>query len=281
MKLGNFLQDNLPVTKGSIKIPIGGMIEQYRKEYNAFQLTNKSPFSHTVYSVSPNDRRVIHVKVPSETVRNFYYDVLFEVEFGPTVTKYEDCDVYIFSNSPSFVYTYAYVFYHLDLNPSNSNAKNRKTGMLINTLTNKIPKDRLLMAGTEKTLPSEVLKSPPVVRNALGLPLWDKSLYYAIFYLKDKVPFSQIRSTAKKITERDLIVGILDFDTLMANRKVMLKRQRDEKSYRDKQIDKQVRKSGKGITKPKRAVNMVKPVSANAAKKPIRAKGPTKPKRLS
>lgn len=281
MKLGNFLQDNLPVTKGSIKIPIGGMIEQYRKEYNAFQLTNKSPFTHTVYNVSPNDRRVIHVKVPSETVRNFYYDVLFEVEYGPTVSKYEDCDVYIFSNSPSFVYTYAYVFYHLDLNSSNSNSKSRKTGMLINTLTNKIPRDRLLMSGTEKTLPHEVLKSPPVVRNALGLPLWDKSLYYAIFYLKDRVPFSQIKGAARKIAEKDLIAGILDFDTLMENRKVMLKRQREERTYRDKQISKQVRKSAKGITKPKRAVNMVKPVSATAPKKPIRAKGPTKPKRLS
>lgn len=281
MKLGNFLQDNLPVTKGSIKIPIGGMIEQYRKEYNAFQLTNKSPFTHTVYNVSPNDRRVIHVKVPSETVRNFYYDVLFEVEYGPTVSKYEDCDVYIFSNSPSFVYTYAYVFYHLDLNSSNNNSKSRKTGMLINTLTNKIPRDRLLMSGTEKTLPHEVLKSPPVVRNALGLPLWDKSLYYAIFYLKDRVPFSQIKGAARKIAEKDLIAGILDFDTLMENRKVMLKRQREERTYRDKQISKQVRKSAKGITKPKRAVNMVKPVSATAPKKPIRAKGPTKPKRLS
>lgn len=258
MKLGNFLQDNLPVTKGSVKIPIAGLIEQYRKEYNAFQLTNKSPFHYKVYNVSPGDRRVVHVKVPSETVRNFYYDVLFELEYTTTTSKYEDCDVYIFSNSPSFVYTYAYVFYHLDLNSSNSEAKKRKTGMLINTLSHKIPRERLLMAGTEKTLPDQVLKSPPVVRNALGLPLWDKSLYYA-----------------------DLIRDIMDFDTLMKHRKAMAKRQREAKSYRDKQIEKQVRKAGKKVTKPKRAMNAIKPIQATAAKKPVKAKGPLKPKRLS
>lgn len=282
MKLGNFLQDNLPVTKGSVKIPIAGLIEQYRKEYNAFQITDKSPFHYKVYTVSPGDRRVVHVKVPSETVRNFYYDVLFELEYTTTTSKYEDCDVYIFSNSPSFVYTYAYVFYHLDLNSSNSEAKKkRKTGMLINTLSNKIPRERLLMAGTEKTLPDQVLKSPPVVRNALGLPLWDKSLYYAIFYLMDKVQFSIIKSTATKITEADLMRDIMDFDTLMEHRKAMAKRQREAKSYRDKQIEKQVRKAGKKVTKPKRAMNAIKPIQATAAKKPVKAKGPSKPKRFS
>lgn len=61
----------------------------------------------------------IHIKVPSEPIKKFYYDVVFKFsadasvkDLGRDLGKY---NVQFFSNDPSFVFTYAHTFIKLDL----------------------------------------------------------------------------------------------------------------------------------------------------------------------
>lgn len=271
MKISAFLNDNLPVSKGSVQIPIKGLIDEYRRRYNTQKgikgTKGKWKFDHTVYNVKETNSTIIHVKVPSDTVPGFNYDVLFQITYEPTTTKLEDCHVRIFSNSPSFVYTYAYIFYHLDLGDG------QKPGMMINSISRKIPKDRLLLPGSEEKLPNEVKRKAPVVRNVLGLPLWDKSLYYAIFYLTDNVPFISIKSAQTTISEKQLFDRVRDFDHLMAERQRADRKYKDETKNVRKKINKNIRQTDLKMRKPTGSVNTIKPQRAKTAvssKKPIK-----------
>jgi len=262
MKIKAFLNDNLPISKGSVQIPIRGLIDEYHRRYNLAKNRSKFTFKHTVYNIKDSNATIIHVLVPSETVPGFTYDVLFQISYEPTTTKLEDCEVKIFSNAPSFVYTYAYVFYHLSMGDG------QKPGMIVDSMGKKIPKDRLLISDTEKKLPNEVRKQRPVIRNTLGLPLWDKSLYYALFYLTEEVSFLSIRTKQVPIKESELMNQVRDFDKLMADRK------REEKKYREStkavrtKVNKSLRKSEIKLRKANNPTKMIKPV---AAKKPIAA----------
>lgn len=247
MKLQSFMNDNLPVQKGSVKIPIKGLIETYRDDYYKMKAIKKIDCTHTVYRM-PDDTTIVHVKVPSGTVKNFYYDVLYELSYTNTTKDILDCEVKIFSNSPSFVYTYAYVFYHMGATEGVA----APTGMLINRTTQKIPKDRLLIREAEKKLGKEPLREPPVVRNVLGLPLFDKSLYFALFYLLDNSSLPAIRMSAKKTTWNKLLNDIPEFETLMFDRKKMERAQREKEAAKRKSIQKAIRKSELGVAKKNR-----------------------------
>lgn len=275
MKLKVFLQDNIPLGKGSVKIPIKGLVEGYRDRYN--KIKNELKFTHDIYTIQPGGRMIVHVKVPSETVKNFWYDILIEVEPSGLVTKIEDCDIKLFSNSPSFVYSYAHTFYHLDPDFNDKDKTDKKlkkndSGMLIDTLRRKIPKNRLLVHGAENTLPEEVLYNEPVVRNPAGIPLPDKTIYYGIFYILDNLTLNDIKKSRRYRTEGQLLSSVTDFDTLMAKRKQAEARQkaatareraRDMKSI--KTTEHSVRKANNTVklTKPKSAV---KPVSTQRSK---------------
>ena len=174
MLLKNFLADELQVKKGSVKMPIKSLVDQYKERYEEMAQDTSRPFSYMVYQTTPGGRIIVHVKVPSRSLTKFYYDVLLELEPTDKATTIRDCHVKFFSNSPSFIYSYAYVFYHLDPGDSSTpKGRRSRSGMIIDTFTKKIPRDRLLMPGTEKKIGDKVLKNEPVVRNPLGLPYLD------------------------------------------------------------------------------------------------------------
>lgn len=277
MKLREFLKDELSVKPGSVKIPIKSLIEGYRERYEKLINDPHKKFMHDVYRITPGDRIVVHVKVPSETLERFYYDVLIELDKGAVgVARIEDCDIHIFSNCPSFVYRYAYVFYHLDLDTEQSGNKKKKknSGMLIDMFTSKIPKDKLLIDGTEDKYGADILNNEPVIRNSLGLPMFDKSLYFAIFYLQ-KISILSIFSTRKYRTEQQVLASVEAFDTLMAKRQQEEKREKQrnariQKADEDKvkTVERKVRKANSisGITKPLKPKSLSKPRSPKGVK---------------
>lgn len=101
---------------------------------------------------------LFHVKVPSQEydINGLTYDVLFLIE-GATNITLANRNVKMFSNSPSFIFTYAYVYYHDDL--------------LIKDFENKIPLVALLNA--------------PEIRNPVESLGYEKSTYFAARYLID------------------------------------------------------------------------------------------------
>ena len=142
-----------------------------------------------------NDGRILfHVKVPSEAynINRISYDVL--IEFEPKEgTRLALRDAKFFSNSPSFIYTYAYVFNQKDI----------------------------LIPKFASKLPTLCLTQPPVVRNPVESLGFEKSIYIAGKYLLDSFALGEtyIKKFGKKanaLTEADLIRRIADPATLVA-----------------------------------------------------------------
>jgi len=113
---------------------------------------------YAVPYVYPNGDVLFHVRVPSEEYKynKLHYDVMFKIENDPT-RRFSMRNVKMFSNSPSFVFTYAYVYYHDDL--------------VIDEFANKLPIVALTVA--------------PSVRNPVESLGYEKSTYIAARYLID------------------------------------------------------------------------------------------------
>lgn len=225
MKLKEFLQDSFSPSKGSVKLNTKGIIEEYRDKYDQL-LSSGKKFKHDTYTVTPGNKVIVHIKVPSETVDNFYYDVLFELTAEKSAADFRDCDIKVFSNCPSFVYTVAYVFAHW--NPDSKNPA-KKTGMMIDSLRGKLPRDRMLIPGTEKALGRKPVHEKPVVRNPMGIPLFDKSIYFAIFYMLDEMEYRSTMENHHNVSMSRVVATVMEFDKLMAQRKRAEKQAREKK----------------------------------------------------
>lgn len=283
MLLRDFMQDNVTLKKGSVKLPVGGFIANTKNKYLEMKKNANKPFLHMSYLVTPGDTLTVHVKVPSKSLKKFYYDVLLELTPIKDAKSIEDCHVKIFSNSPSFVYSYAYVFYHLDPEDNgeltkSTNKSRKNPGMLINRLYRKIPVNRLLIPGTEDKYGDRVLNEPPIVRNPYNLPLFDSSLYLAIHYLEDVTTLQELTRTARRITENQLIANVDDFDHLMETRKrVALSEGREE--AKKKRLNKEVVQTvEREVRRSNSAIRITKPKSPISARRSVTALKPLKPK---
>ena len=111
----------------------------------------------------------IYIKIPSEVVTNFYYDIV--VKFSPRDAKSSlsreltGYDVKFFSNDPSFVFTYAHSFLKNDLFLTELSAKMDKAA----------------------------LKEKAKVRNPYDQVGYVKSLYFTYLIMKNKGLFHKIR----------------------------------------------------------------------------------------
>jgi hypothetical protein len=106
----------------------------------------------------PNGDVLFHVRVPSEDYKDnkIVYDVLFRIEFDNT-KRYSLRNMRLFSNSPGFLFTYSYVYYHSDL--------------IIPEFVSKIPQ--------------VAITQPPAIRNPFETLGFEKSTYIAARYLLD------------------------------------------------------------------------------------------------
>lgn len=158
------------------------VLQKYRKQFFAV------PYLY-------QDGRILyHVKVPSEAynLNKISYDVLIEFENQPG-SRLALRNAKFFSNSPSFIFTYAYVFNQKDI--------------LVDTFKNK--------------LPIQCLTVPPIVRNPVESLGYEKSIYIAGRYLLDSFALSEayIKRFGKKangLAEADLSRRIANPETLIA-----------------------------------------------------------------
>lgn len=260
MKLRNFLQDTMSF--GSMGVPIRPIIESYRERYTS--LKKRAKFTHMIYTVMPGSRCMIHVKVPSETIKRepFYYDVLLELA-GDSAATFSDCDVKFFSNCPSFVFNLSYVMAHWvpDAKPDKRFNNRRVKG------------DTMLIPGLSQKLGPQPTKDKPVVRNPLGIPMLDKSLYFAIFYIMETLTWPEVRATHNNVHIGQVTVSVADFDHLMVERKRAENRDKAKKEKSDHEAKTAIAKHERGIQSPKGILHAKKPISA---RKPIQVKSTTK-----
>jgi len=251
MKLKAFMADTFSVSKGAVRISTKGIIEDYRERYDTMVKDQKKIPHADTYTVTPGNRVMVHVKIPSETVEGFFYDVLLELSAEKTAVSFEECDIKIFSNSPSFVYSVAYIFAHWD--PDAQKPTEKGKGMMIDTLKGKLPRDRMLIPGVEKKLGRKPIHDPPEIRNPMGLPLFDKSIYFAIFYLMDNMAFHQVMHNHRFRTAQQVFNSVAEFDKLMMERKRMENRQKERKTKKQADIEKDMRAKERGVDKINRS----------------------------
>lgn len=150
-----------PSGKGSAIITNRQMYDAlYIKKFNMIMLREGNKFKWTCYKTTDKDRYIIHIKVPSEVVPKFYYDVVIEFSSPDaallTTTSLSRYNIRVFTNSPDFMFTHCHAFV--------------KNNMFFTDLASKMPR--------------ESIKNPAKQRNPQDAVSYVKSLYFAYLIMK-------------------------------------------------------------------------------------------------
>ena len=237
--------------------------ELYTKKYGAVLLRENGTFHSTMYYDRKRDRYFMHMKVPSEVVEKFYYDVV--VEFYPidgtnategTISNY---GVRFFSNDPAFVFTYEYVF--------------SKNDLFVKELKPKASK--------------VALKKRPEERNPYEIPGYVKSLYFCFLHMKSRSLFNMThwKNSARPFNLKELVEDVEESDKKISDRQRLgeqaKKKKADQarKEYNDRIANQKQRHRTVKTPPSVKTVNPIKPkasTSGNVVKnrlvKPIKKK---------
>ena len=89
------------------------MRKQYIHKFDNLMIREHGAMEYHLYIDSAKNQYWAHIKVPSETVEHFYYDVVLKFFIDASKGGTNDLfkwDIQFYSNDPAFVYTYAHVF---------------------------------------------------------------------------------------------------------------------------------------------------------------------------
>lgn len=168
---------------------------------------------HIYKTGNKQDDIYFHLVIPTETERNNTYDVVFLFRDPGkahrdelSISKY---DVLVFSNSPSFAYTFAYVY--------------NKHGLFIHSLAGKLGK--------------EFMKNEPEVRNRYEIINYEKYVYFGARFILDskRLNRSFMDMVARPYRSDVLTKNIRTLDAIMAEYKKaenVLKRKKKQTANR-------------------------------------------------
>lgn len=221
-----------PMGKGSNAIPNRQLIkDNLNRRYE--ELIKNKKIKLDIYR--KKDEYYFHFKLPSESDRNNFYDVVLHFTMDKedfsndkNLNRYY---VKFFSNCPSFVYTYAYAF--------------NLYGLFVEELSSKYDK--------------KVLNDDPVTRNPGEIISYEKSIYFACYHLirNDKyMNKSIINSIAKPYRKKQLVDNVKHSEQIQIEIKKETNRLKKEKqkSKEEKNVPKnntKTNKYNKGINKIK------------------------------
>lgn len=139
----------------------------YTDKFDKILLREAGKINYTLYVDKKHDRYIAHIKIPSETLKNFYYDavIMFYTKDAAQhssnmLTGY---NVQFYSNDPAFVFTYMRVFLKNDL--------------LFEDLKSKCSK--------------LALTKDPKEKNPYEVPGYSKILYFAYLFMKSRNLFAK------------------------------------------------------------------------------------------
>ncbi|MCM1218669.1 MAG: hypothetical protein NC548_29630 [Lachnospiraceae bacterium] len=194
------------------------------------QYTDKKGKLIKVHSyVTTKGEYYIHLVLPTETERDNTYDVVFhfydpEKKFVST-KSIRDYEVQMFSNDPSFGYTFAYVY--------------NQHGMLIEPLITKLGK--------------VFITKPPDVRNKYQVVNYNKYIFYGAMYLLEQQCLTRVYLTTHATTYAPMILNrnVRTLQIIMQEYDKSERQLRKEKRY----AATQERKASKKVTakQPKEA----------------------------
>lgn len=266
MYLRRFLDPRFSPGVGAIKIPITGLIQQYRTEHRKIKEQGKK-ITWKAYKVDPGGYALVHFKIPSRSVKNIEYDVCIAlVPKDETKTNsFLDCHVKFFCNAPSFTYSgTAYLFHNLpdpDLGPG---------GFQEDRFGKSVPVNRITLF--ESKLDDNAFTNPPVQKNPYNIPmLLDNVTGIALIELTTKVPYFRVMHGSPKIAEEKLLKEIKTFGEMSLTRSKQIKLEQEE-TARQKEWTKAA--GGAAKTTAKTTVGRrtgVRIISGKAAKRPVQS----------
>jgi hypothetical protein len=171
------------------------MRNTYKTKFDNILLREAGKIDHYKFRNKKDNIYYILIKIPSEIVPKFYYEVVIKFwagsnieDAGRTLNKY---NIEVFSNDPSFNFTYAYVFL--------------KNGLVVKDL---VPK----LAKLSK-------KEAPKVTNPEEQVGYVKSLYFAYLYMQQRGVFKVITwSDAEEYDKKKLLGLVQDSDSKIDER---------------------------------------------------------------
>lgn len=174
-------------------LTIGGLHYMYRTRYEGVVERLKKKIPLTIFSENETSY-YYYFLIPSDT-RQMDYDVIihfYEESENPDDThmSMKDWKVEFFSNCPSFVFTYAYVY--------------NEKGYFIKDLSNKLGKI--------------VLSNKPKEKNPRMVLMWDKSIYYAMHHVMNNIRLNQrymVKRNAVPFNKEELFSSIRTFEQIM------------------------------------------------------------------
>lgn len=192
----------------------------YNNKYNEFVSTNKIKI-HAITVLE--DSYYYHIKVPSESQKdnNYNYDVIIrffpEDSLASEQSHLRNYKIQFFSNSPSFMYQYAYVY--------------KKNGYLIEALYDKLDAD--------------YIDTPPDKTNANQVISYDKSIYFACRYLSEG-KFKYLEKNGlikmKRVEPNKFFSGISDFKSIKLDQALMIEERKLKKGIDAKKKESKERK---------------------------------------
>jgi len=141
----------------------------YENKWNLIKVRENGAIAYKLYN--SDEDYYIHMKIPSEVVPKFYYDTIVRFYLPKDKRRYamektlENYDIQVYSNDPSFVYTFAHAF--------------KTNGMLIKDLEGKMSKLALHNVAKE--------------RNPKDETGYVKSLYFLYIEMRSLKLFNKIR----------------------------------------------------------------------------------------
>jgi hypothetical protein len=171
------------------------MRAMYTSKFNNVLLKEHGKIEYNLYILKNQNQYWAHIKVPSEKVENFYYDVVLKFYIDASKGGTGDLfkwNVQFFSNDPAFVYTYAHVFLDKEI--------------FVKELRSKMSKEAVRDAAKEKN-----------PENNVG---YVKSLYFAYLIMENK-GINKVRkfeAEAKPLVPRELLQDIMPADEKIALR---------------------------------------------------------------
>jgi hypothetical protein len=227
------------------------MRNEYTAKFHNVMVRENGKVTYYVYKDSENNVWYIHVKVPSENVRKFYYDVVFRF-FADASIKDSGRDlrkwyVEFFSNDPAWVYTYCYAY----------------------------SQNNLIIKDLSRLMDKTAMNTPAKEKNPQNLVNYSKIIYFGLLFLQERgllrtaalggaEPYSQRILQSRIIPTHKMIMMREEEEKNISHRK---KVQVDQATYRklerigitDKERDRLV-VTTKDATKVKKvgAVNNIK-----------------------
>ena len=212
----------------------------YTEKFDKVFLREAGKINYTLYMDKKKDQYIIHIKVPSETVKDFYYDavILFYTNDAAkrSSPSLQDYFVKFFSNDPAFVYTYLYVFLNNNLFIEDLKPKSSKLA----------------------------LKNKPKEKNPYGVPGYSKILYFAFLFMKSKNLFAKhLYSTyGVNYTAKKLLDNVEHTDKKISDRQEAGDKQAKEIAREKKKASETKQKQTNGISGgSNKSVSIVKPIN--------------------